>query len=110
MINHTMHHAAERRKRVLALAEALCALLEPTPTASPDDLLAEADACRMAACSRRTLGDARRRGEIVAYGRQRDRAYRRADLESWIASRRVVHEPVDDADIERRMRRLAGGR
>ncbi len=53
--------------------------------------------------------DAIRRRELTAFGRMRDRAVRRADFDRWIASREVRPiRGVQDADIERRMPRLAG--
>jgi hypothetical protein len=88
---------------------AIVAIVRGRPAESPDDLLPEAEACRIAACSRRTLADARKRREIPSYGRQRDRAYRRGDLQAWIESRRVVHPAMDDDDIARRVRRLSKG-
>lgn len=107
-------NAAELAAKIAKAAPYLAALLEifttGTAAPSPDDLLPETEACRYAACSKRTLSDARKRNEIPSYGRQRDRAYRRADLDKWIESRRVIHEAVDDLDIERRMKRIAGGR
>ncbi|MFI5302162.1 MAG: helix-turn-helix domain-containing protein [Polyangiales bacterium] len=94
---------------ILDLAIALAAVLAPRPSSSPDDLLPLADAARIAATSLRTTRDAIRTGELPATGRQRDRAVRRADLDKWIESRAVKpHAAIDDADIERRMRRLAG--
>jgi len=51
--------------------------------------------------------DAIRNRELVAFGRMRDRAGRRDDLDLWIASRQVKPiEGVLDADIERRIARL----
>jgi hypothetical protein len=73
-----------------------------------DELLPIADAARLAATSERVVKEAIRRGDLAAFGRQRDRAVKRGDLLEWIETRRS--KPVaghDDADIERRMRRLA---
>ncbi len=73
-----------------------------------DAMLSLADAARLAATSQRVLRDAIRAGELAAYGRKRDRAVRRGDLDAWIESRRVAPVPgVDDADLVRRVRRLA---
>jgi hypothetical protein len=66
------------------------------------------EAARLAATSVRVVRDAIRKGDLGAYGRMRDRALRRVDLEAWIASRQVRPvRGVDDADIRRRMARLA---
>ncbi len=67
------------------------------------------DGC--AATSPRVVRDAIRRGELAAFGRMRDRAVRHADLAAWIAGRLVkpLHD-VDDADIARRVERLAQGK
>jgi hypothetical protein len=77
-------------------------------TADPGGLLPLADAARVAGTSMRVLRDAIRRGELPAYGRQRDRGVTRADLTRWIESRRVrpVSGPID-ADMERRVTRLS---
>lgn len=90
-------------------AVALAAMAVPEQAERDDDLLSLVDAARIAATSARVVGDAVRSGELPAFGRQRDRAIRRSDLRRWIESRRVVHEPIADADLDRRMRRLAGG-
>jgi len=72
-----------------------------------DALVPIHEAARIAATSIRVVRDAVRNGELVAYGRARDRAIRRNDLDAWIASREVKpSRGVEDADIERRMRRL----
>jgi len=56
----------------------------------------------------RVVRDAIRRGELAAFGRMRDRAVRHADLAAWIASRALEPvEGIDDADIARRVNRLA---
>jgi hypothetical protein len=73
-----------------------------------DALVPLAEAARLAATSLRVVRDAIRRRELTAFGRTRDRAVRRADLDTWIASREVRPiRGVQDADIERRMARLA---
>jgi hypothetical protein len=84
-----------------------CANLSDHPSA----LVPLRDAARLAATTIRILRDAVRAGELVAYGRERDRAVRRGDLDAWIESRRVPTAigPAD-ADIDRRMRRLAQAR
>jgi hypothetical protein len=73
-----------------------------------DELVPLGDAARIAATSKRVLVEAIRRGELPAFGRQRDRSVRRADLVAWVESRRLrpVHG-ADDRDIEARVRRLA---
>jgi hypothetical protein len=73
-----------------------------------DALVPLAEAAHLAATSVRVVREAIRRRDLVAFGRIRDRAIRRADLNAWIASREA--KPVqgaDDADIERRIARLA---
>lgn len=77
----------------------------------PDELLPVRDAADEAKCSVRALTAARRKGELPMFGTQRSRTVRRADLATWIESRRV--RPVagaDDVDMQRRMARLARGR
>ena len=95
--------------RALALGRALLALVAELvpPAARPDDLVALAEAARIAATSCRVVRDAIRTGDLPAFGRERDRAVRRGDLERWIESRRM--RPVagpDDDDIDRRIRRI----
>lgn len=75
-------------------------------TDTPDELVPLAEAARIAATSPRVLRAAVRAGDLPAYGRQRDRAVRRADLARWIDGRRVRVDGVDDPDIARRVRRL----
>jgi hypothetical protein len=98
--------------RVLALASALAALLTPKATPAADQLLPLPEAARIAATSVRVLREAIRRGDLPAFGGQRDRAVRSDDLARWIKARRIVVAGADDADIARRMRRLrvVGGR
>lgn len=73
-----------------------------------DPLLPLGEAARVAACrSVRQLREAIAAGDLVAYGGERDRAIRRSDLDRWIESRRVVHAPIEDDDVERRMKRIA---
>jgi hypothetical protein len=78
----------------------------------PDDpMVPLAEAARLAATSVRVVRDAIRNRQLAAFGRKRDRAVRRGDLDAWIASRQVTPiEGVDDADIERRVARLARAR
>jgi hypothetical protein len=67
-----------------------------------------AEAARLAATSVRVVRDAIRNRELAAFGRMRDRAVRRGDIDAWIASREVKPvQGVDDADIERRVARLS---
>jgi hypothetical protein len=77
--------------------------------AHPDGaLIPLPEAARLAATSIRVVRDAIRNRELVAFGRMRDRAVRRNDLDLWIASRQVKPiEGVVDADIERRIARLS---
>jgi hypothetical protein len=73
-----------------------------------DALVPLGEAARLAATSIRVVRDAVRNRELAAFGRARDRAVRRADLDAWIASRAVKPvRGIDDADIERRIARLA---
>jgi hypothetical protein len=66
-----------------------------------------AEAARMAGTSMRVVRDAVRDRALLAFGRQRDRSVRRADLDAWIASRQVRPiAGVDDRDIEARIARL----
>ena len=75
-----------------------------------DALIPIAEAARLAATSPRVVRDAIRRGELAAFGRMRDRAVRHPDLAAWIVSRAVKPlRGVDDADIARRVERLAQG-
>ncbi len=98
---------------VLALAEAAEAVARAAralaaDTGDPADLLPLRQAACVAATSVRVLRDAIRAGDLTAFGRQRDRAVRRADLNQWVADRRFA--PVrgpDDRDIDRRVARLA---
>jgi hypothetical protein len=94
-------------------AEALARLAREAATAPeskhPNDALVPlSEAARIAATSVRVVRDAIRNRQLVAYGRMRDRAVRRTDLDMWIASREVKpSHGLDDADIERRIARLA---
>jgi hypothetical protein len=94
-------------------AEALARLAreaasDPDAKHQNDALVPLAEAAQLAATSVRVVRDAIRNRQLVAYGRMRDRAIRRSDLDKWIASREVKPvRGVDDADIERRMARLA---
>lgn len=92
--------------RFLDLARALAAFLTPTTVAGEGELVPLAEAARIAATSVRVLRAAIRTGDLPAYGLQRDRSVRRADLAQWIDERRVRIDGVDDPDIARRVRRL----
>lgn len=82
----------------------LAARLASECAADRADLLELVEAAKIARCSVRALRDARRRGELVMYGRQRSRTVRRADLDTWIESRKApVSAGADDADMDRRM-------
>jgi hypothetical protein len=71
-------------------------------------LIPIAEAARLAATSVRVVRDAIRCHDLVAFGRMRDRAVRRADLDAWIMSRKLKPiQGLDDADLERRVARLA---
>jgi hypothetical protein len=94
-------------------AEALARLAreaasDPDGKHQDDPLVPLAEAARLAATSVRVVRDAIRNRQLAAFGRRRDRAVRRGDLDAWIASRQMTPiEGVDDADIERRVARLA---
>jgi hypothetical protein len=101
------------REALLALADAADALARLARAAvvespsDPEGMVPIREAARTAGTSPRVLRDAIRQGELPAFGRQRDRAVRRADLTRWIAARRVpVREGPLDRDIERRMNRI----
>jgi len=83
----------------------------PARAADGDDLLPIVQAAARANCSVRMLRAAHRAGELAVFGKQRSRTVRRADLDAWIESRRVIRPAlavvVDDQDIERRMKRIA---
>jgi hypothetical protein len=99
---HALADAAE------ALARHAREVASERPEAWDDALISVVEAARLAATSVRVVRDAIRRGELTAFGRMRDRAVRHADLAAWIASRALKPvEGVDDADIARRVRRLA---
>jgi hypothetical protein len=104
--------------RVIGVAAALVGLVDALATeqcsGDAGELLPLAEAARVAATSVRVLREAIRAGNLVAFGRQRDRSVFRGDLARWIEERRVRVDGVDDEDIRRRMRRLrvvhGGGR
>lgn len=96
----------ELGRAVRALLRAVTAASVPTAT-GPEELVPLPEAARRAATTVRVLRAAIADGALLAYGRQRDRAVRPADLQRWIASRKVIHESEDDGDIDRRIRRLA---
>lgn len=74
----------------------------------PNAMVALHEAARLAGTSPRVVRDAIRAGDLAGYGRQRDRSVRRADLDAWIASRRLRPvEGADDRDIAARIARLA---
>ena len=99
---HALAEAAE------ALARLAREAASERPEAGDDALIPVAEAARLAATSVRVVRDAIRRGELAAFGRMRDRAVRHADLAAWIASRALKPvEGIDDADIARRVHRLA---
>jgi hypothetical protein len=78
-------------------------------TVSADDHLS-LDEARVLARLRTTrpLREALRRGDLQGFGSQRTRTIRRPDLLAWIESRRMAPvQGIADADIERRVLRLA---
>ena len=76
-----------------------------------DDRLTRSEAARIAGTSIGVVSAAIRRGELAAFGGERDRIVRRGDLEAWVESRRYRPSlgPVD-GDIERRIRKLERGK
>lgn len=78
-----------------------------------DDWVPEAEAAKLAGVSLRTLRADRRAGRLKVYGKQRSRVVRRSDLEAYVEARRVplVRDVInaDDADVEKRVRRLERG-
>lgn len=105
------------RAAVLALADAADALARAVRALADDeanngaDLLPIAEAARIAATSTRVVKESIRSGDLPAFGRQRDRAVRRADLDAWVVARRV--KPLagpDDDEIDRRVDELARAR
>ncbi|MBV9945782.1 MAG: helix-turn-helix domain-containing protein [Myxococcales bacterium] len=91
---------------VLEAPGATVIVLPAAAASDPDQLLPLADAAKLAATSVRVLRDAIRAGVLPAHGRQRDRAIRRRELESWIETRRApVGQVADDqaARVERRL-------
>lgn len=81
---------------------------ETAPQRDPAQLLSVKEAAGLAATSVGVVREAIRVGDLIAYGGQRDRSVRRADLDAWILARRFAPiAGVADADIERRMERLA---
>lgn len=119
MAAQTVHHdpptsnpdPAELADKIRLAAPHLAALLAIFAPAnsnpSPDEHLTIPECVRVSKRSRRMISEAIRAGNLPAAGRQKDRTVRRADLEAWIASRNVVHASIDDADVERRIARLA---
>jgi hypothetical protein len=102
---------ARRARMAALLAEFLELLAARDACVDAAELLALDAAADTAKCSMRTIRAAIRGGDLPAYGRQRSRAVRRADLDAWITSRRV--RPIaghDDPEMARRMRRIAAGR
>ncbi len=95
------------------MIDAFARLAHAATVDAPDagGLLPLADAARLAGTSIRVLRDSIRRGDLPAYGRQRDRSVARTDLNHWIDGRRVrpVVGPVD-ADMDRRVTRLSRDR
>ena len=105
----TLRAVAEAADALAGEAKELARLARAAAESPADTtaLMPIAEAAVHAGTSERTLREAIRAGTLPAYGRQRDRAIRRGNLDGWIESRRV--RPLagaDDADIARRMRRL----
>jgi hypothetical protein len=85
---------------------AILSILVSRPAANDDDLITVAEAVDHYKQARSALNRAIRDGELPAFGTHRRRTVRRADLERWIESRRVVHAPIEDDDIDRRMKAI----
>ncbi len=90
--------------RVMALAAALAALLAPR-TSDSEERLSLREAAVTAATTVRILEDAIRIGALPAYGSQRDRSVKRAELLKWADARRVNIE-MSDAQMDRINRRV----
>lgn len=109
------HLAAARSSKAdvtiaVASGGAVVILVTP-PRASEALMLSLHDAARQAGTSVRVVRDAIRAGELTAYGRQRDRSINPRDLARWVDSRRVKPiQGIDDADMDRRVERLAAAR
>jgi len=92
-------------------ADALARLARAAADDAPSDpgaLVPIAEAARVAGTCLRVVRDAIRSHDLPAFGRQRDRVVRHADLQKWIESRRVpVVRGPDDDDIEQRVARIA---
>jgi hypothetical protein len=73
----------------------------------PSELLPIRDAAREGATSLRVVQDAVRRGDLAAYGGQRDRSIRRSDLERWVTDRRAPVASVERDQMGRVELRLA---
>ena len=94
---------------IMAAGAATVIVIAPPLTANDAaDLVTLDDAARTVGHrTTRQLREAIGRGELQAFGSQRSRVVRRADLAAWIESRRVKSHPaLDDADLDRRMARL----
>lgn len=93
-----------------ALARLARAALDEVP-GEPSAIVPIVEAARVAGTSVRVVRDAIRAGDLTAYGKQRDRGVRRRDLDVWIETRQLRPVAgVDDADMDRRVRRLVAGR
>jgi hypothetical protein len=99
---------------MLALADAADALARLARAAAqevndPDELLTLEEARRLAKFkTTRPIKDAGRRGELPLYGRERSRTVRRGEFLAWLEGRRApVTAGPDDADMDRRVARLA---
>ena len=109
---------SEARRRgdqvsIVASTAATVIVITPAPSvgSGAEELLPLATAAQVAATSVRVLRDAIRAKDLRAYGNQRDRSVRRADLEKWIEGRAAKpHAAIDDADMDRRIKRLAAAR
>jgi hypothetical protein len=78
---------------------------------SKDAMVPLHECARLACTSVRVVRDAIRKGELPAYGKERDRSVRHADLAGWIETRRLpITKGPDDADVERWMKRQTATR
>jgi hypothetical protein len=94
---------------VLETPGAVVIVLTTAATAAPDDLLSLEEARVLGKLkSTRSIREAGWRGELRLFGSERSRTVRRGDFLQWLESRRTpaVAGPAD-ADVERRMRRIA---
>jgi len=104
-------HARARGATVIESGGAVVIVLATGAGDAGAELVPLARAAVVAATTERVVREAIAAGELPAFGRRRDRAVKRRDLDAWIEARRVrIDEGPDDDKIEKRMRRIERGR